>query len=226
MAISAAFGPPVAMPEPTLTEIAPARVAPAPAAEPPRRSRRGPLIVAVVVLLGAVAGMAVAVLSTRGDGDPAPRRAAAGGAPAVTPGAPTQAPTAVATQTIDGRGFTAEVPDDWSVGGARRENGGRQIQHLLLGPGGATILLVQTPDDPAAPPEEYIARRSALSTNAPESEVLTLDGFPTPECEHRTCSDLVLNGASYGGLAILVNGVPGSDRFAVAEALAQSVTAG
>lgn len=176
-----------------------------------------------------MAGMAIAILATGGDDEQAvsPRRAGGTTAPTSDPDdVPTSAPSVAATQTVSGNGFTAELPDDWSVGAPTLQNDGKQVVRLLTGPDGAVIRLVHTPDYRADPGSKYTVSRSGLTTGAAESELILLDDFPTPECERRRCSDLVLNDRAYGGLATLVNGLPGSHRYAVAEALARSVTAG
>ncbi|HET8755546.1 MAG TPA: hypothetical protein VFM58_06045, partial [Solirubrobacteraceae bacterium] len=137
-------------------------------------------------------------------------------------------PPAPTTRVVKGDGYEFTVPKGagWSLG--RRETGssGRLFRRELTGPDGIVILIVHTPDDPARPDPSTVVRRRGLDAQATDAARLTLQDFPTDECEGRRCDDFVLNDPAFGGLAILANGTGSEPAAVAARDIARSVVAG
>jgi hypothetical protein len=184
-------------------------------------------------IVGALALLVVGVVAylTLRDPDPVARPVAVPTVVVTPSPAPEETtepePTATSTPTsVDGDGWTAELPDGWEAGKPQSENGGQRRVTEVSGPDGESIRIVHTPGTEAQPPEELITDELPLETDAESSRVVLLDGFPTPGCQDRVCSDFLLNDPAWGGLAILVEAEPGDAAYDVAEDIATSVRAG
>lgn len=135
------------------------------------------------------------------------------------------APPPSTGRTVAGPGYVMTVPrgTGWTVGAARTGNGGRQLLRRIVGPGGIVIRIVHTPDFEAKPGSDFVVASEPIATPAASASRVTLEDFPTPECEQQLCDDFVLNDPAFGGLAILVNGTGDDDAAQAALAIAESV---
>ncbi|HEX8103654.1 MAG TPA: RING finger protein [Solirubrobacteraceae bacterium] len=228
----------------------PAAVPPHPAppaqstpAAPAPRAHRGPWILAaaiVVALALASAALAVVLTQRSGEGERAAAKAGAASTAATADEPPEtlettteEAPSGgeaadgvpTLTRRITANGWVADMPgtdDGWRVSAPERQNGGRQIVRMIEGPAGEVITVVHTPHAVAQPAQEYITGELEMTTAAKHTRLVTVEDFPRPPCESRTCSDILLND-DYGGIALLVNGERGDAKFAVADAIARTV---
>lgn len=126
---------------------------------------------------------------------------------------------------LTGGGYQVSLPTSggWSVGepsvGASRTLTTRKI----TGPDDETILFIHSkvPADPGS--KKTRSDEPFPSAARSRSRHLVLFDWYTPECQGRSCTDFVMNDPSWGGIAILANGLEGSTAYDMAVAIAQSV---
>ena len=175
-------------------------------------------------MLVLVVAVVLAVLAFGGD-EPRARRVVA---PTLTVKPPPAAEEKTAEpeptpRSVKGSGWIADLPEGWKAGKPKSENGGRRRVTRVTGPDDEIIRLVHTPRDEAQPPEDLITGELGLESDAESARVVLLDGFPTPDCQDRICSDFLLNDPDWGGLAILAAAEPGDPAYDVAEGIAKTV---
>jgi hypothetical protein len=182
--------------------------------KPPRSKK--PFIVAAIVLLLLLILLIVLLTVFSEDEKPGPKPTPTATEQASTP-TPTEAPPAD-TRRISGPGWQGVAPRSFKV---VRSGGGNLRVHVLTD-GDTVIRIFHTPKEKANPGTFETGKRKALKTQAEDSSLATVKNFGTEECKGRSCSDLLLNDPSWGGLAITVNSTSGA-KLAAAKEIAASI---
>lgn len=171
-----------------------------------RRAFRALGVACGVLVAGAVVLMAITLSKERSSGDRTVTTSftsstEVAGSPGAMAGA--ESPT----ETVAGGGYDFQVPagPGWSVGEPTTANGDALVERRINGPGGIVIRVVHTPRERARPDPDAVVSVAPFESAVPDSEVFTVSGFPTAECERTTCDDFVLNAPEFGGLAFLAS---------------------